>query len=180
MAETPASTARCTCPVTQNTNRGAFQHLEKRYFEAGKGFPVVEAFGGVFGLAICNDRRWPETYREMGVQGVEMILIGYNTPVHNPPAPEHDDLSLFHNQLVMQAGAYQNGTWVVGVAKAGIEEGVDQIGGSAIVAPSGEIVAAGATNGDELAWRAAISICAVLQGTIFNFDLHRQPHAYKL
>ena len=75
-------------------------------------------------MAICNDRRWPETYRVMGLQGVEMVLLGYNTPVHNPPAPEHDELSHFHNQLVMQAGAYQNGTWVVGVAKAGSEEGV--------------------------------------------------------
>ena len=106
----------------------AFQHLEKRYFEPGDlGFNVWRALGGIFGMAVCNDRRWPETYRVMGLQGVEMVLIGYNTPVHNPPAPEHDDLSLFHNRLVMQSGAYQNGTWVVGVAKAGIEEGVDQI-----------------------------------------------------
>ena len=96
-----------------------FQHLEKRYFEPGAGFGVVDAFDGVIGMAICNDRRWPESYRVMGLQGVEMVLIGYNTPVHNPPAPEHDDLSLFHNRLVMQAGAYQNGTWVIGVAKAG-------------------------------------------------------------
>ncbi|MDU6494379.1 nitrilase-related carbon-nitrogen hydrolase, partial [Bradyrhizobium sp.] len=90
-----------------------FQHLEKRYFEPGKAFGVTDAFGGVIGMAICNDRRWPETYRVMGLQGVEMVLIGYNTPVHNPPAPEHDDLSLFHNRLVMQSGAYQNGTWVI-------------------------------------------------------------------
>jgi len=157
----------------------AFQHLEKRYFEAGKDFPVFDAFGGKFGMAICNDRRWTETYREMGVQGVEMILIGYNTPVHNPPAPEHDDLSLFHNQLVMQAGAYQNGTWVVGVAKAGIEEGVDQIGGSCIVAPSGEIVASCTTKGDELALaRCDLDLCNSFKETTFNFDLHRQPDAY--
>ena len=102
-------------------------------------------------MAVCNDRRWPETYRVMGLQGVEMILIGYNTPVHNPPAPEHDNLSHFHNELVMQSGAYQNGTWVVGVGKGGREEGVDQIGNSIIVAPSGEIVGACSTLGDELA-----------------------------
>jgi len=157
-----------------------FQHLEKRYFEAGKDFPVFQAFGGVFGMAICNDRRWTETYREMGVQGVEMILIGYNTPVHNPPAPEHDDLSLFHNQLVLQAGAYQNGTWVVGVAKGGIEEGVDQIGGSCIVAPSGEIVAACTTKGDELALaRCDLDLCNSFKDTTFNFDVHRQPDAYR-
>jgi N-carbamoyl-D-amino-acid hydrolase len=157
-----------------------FQHLEKRYFEAGKEFPVFGAFGGIFGMAICNDRRWTETYREMGVQGVEMILIGYNTPVHNPPAPEHDDLSLFHNQLVMQAGAYQNGTWVVGVAKAGMEEGVDQIGGSCIVAPSGEIVAACTTKRDELALaRCDLDLCNSFKETTFNFDVHRQPEAYR-
>jgi N-carbamoyl-D-amino-acid hydrolase len=158
-----------------------FQHLEKRYFEPGSGFDVVEAFGGVVGMAICNDRRWSETYRVMGLQGVEMVLIGYNTPVHNPPAPEHDDLSLFHNQLVMQAGAYQNGTFVVGVAKAGVEEGVDQIGGSCIVAPSGEIVAACTTKGDEIALaRCDLDLCNSYKRTTFNFDIHRQPQAYRM
>jgi len=156
-----------------------FQHLEKRYFTPGPGFGVTQAFGGVMGMAICNDRRWAETYRVMGLQGVEMVLIGYNTPVHNAPAPEHDDLSLFHNELSMQAGAYQNGTWVVGVAKAGVEEGVDSIGGSCIVAPSGEVVARCLTKGDEMAIaRCDLDFCAVYKRTTFNFDLHRQPHAY--
>jgi predicted amidohydrolase len=55
-----------------------FQHLEKRYFDVGDlGFPVWRALGGVLGLCICNDRRWPETYRVMGLQGVEMIMLGY-------------------------------------------------------------------------------------------------------
>ena len=66
-----------------------FQHLEKRYFEVGNlGFPVVEAFGGNIGMCICNDRRWPETYRVMGLQSVEMVMLGYNTPLHNPPSPD--------------------------------------------------------------------------------------------
>ena len=156
-----------------------FQHLEKRYFEPGRSFDVWRAFGGIVGMAICNDRRWPETYRVMGLQGVELILLGYNTPVHNPPAPEHDNLSLFHNQLVMQAGAYQNGTWVVGVAKCGCEEGVDMIGGSSIIAPSGEIVAACTTHGDELAVaRCDLDLCHSYKNSVFNFAVHRQPQAY--
>ncbi len=160
----------------------AFQHLEKRYFETGDlGFPVFRAFGGILGMAICNDRRWPETYRVMGLQGVEMVLIGYNTPVHNPPAPEHDALSHFHNELVMQAGAYQNGSWVVGVAKAGNEEGVMQIGNSIIVAPSGEIVAACSTVGDELAIaRCDLDLTLSYKTTTFNFARHREPQAYGL
>jgi hypothetical protein len=160
----------------------AFQHLEKRYFETGNlEFNVFRSFGGVLGMAICNDRRWPETYRVMGLQGVEMILIGYNTPVHNPPAPEHDALSNFHNQLVMQSGAYQNGSWVVGVAKAGNEEGVPQIGNSIIVAPSGEIVAACSTLGDELAIaRCDLDLTLSYKNTTFHFAKHREPQAYGL
>ncbi len=164
-----------------------FQHLEKRYFERGDlGFRVFRAsFGdagpGLYGMAICNDRRWPETYRVLGLQGVEMVLIGYNTPVHNPPAPEHDALSNFHNMLVMQSGAYQNGTWVVGVAKAGCEEGVDQIGNSIIVAPSGEIVAACSTTGDELALaRCDLDLTRSYKTTTFNFARHREPEAYRM
>jgi predicted amidohydrolase len=84
-----------------------FQHLEKRYFSVGDlGWGVWRTLGGNFGMCICNDRRWPETYRVMGLKDVEMVRIGYNSPRHNPPAPEHDALSDFHNHLCMQAGAY--------------------------------------------------------------------------
>lgn len=159
-----------------------FQHLEKRYFDiSDTGFQVWRAYGGIMGMAICNDRRWPETYRVMGLQGVEMVLLGYNTPVHNAPAPEHDDLSLFHNQLSMQAGAYQNGCWVVGVAKAGNEEGVPMIGGSQIIAPSGVTVAATRSDGDELAVAACdLDACASYKTTTFNFAVHRMPQHYGL
>jgi N-carbamoyl-D-amino-acid hydrolase len=159
-----------------------FQHLEKRYFDVGDlGFGVWHAFGGIVGMCICNDRRWPETYRVMGLQGAEMILLGYNTPVHNPPAPEHDVLALFHNQLVMQAGAYQNGVWVVGVAKCGREEGCDMIGQSSIIAPSGETVAMCTTLGDELAVaRCDLDLGRSYKDTVFNFARHRQPQHYGL
>jgi predicted amidohydrolase len=159
-----------------------FQHLEKRYFEPGDlGFPVWRAFGGLVGMCICNDRRWPETYRVMGLQGVEMILLGYNTPQHYPQAPEHDHLQHFHNHLVMQAGAYQNGTWVVGVAKAGTEEGCELIGQSCIIAPTGEIVAMCATVDDELVVASCdLDRCREIQDNIFNFALHREPQHYGL
>ena len=159
-----------------------FQHLEKRYFESGDlGFPVFEAFGGRLGMCICNDRRWPETFRVMGLQGVELVMLGYNTPLHYPPAPEHDHLQYFHNHLVMQAGAYQNGTWVVGVAKAGREEDCDLIGGSCIIAPTGEIVAQVETLEDEVIVQACdLDRCREIQDNIFNFALHREPANYRL
>ena len=160
----------------------AFQHLEKRYFEVGDlGFPVYRAFGGLIGMCICNDRRWPETYRVMGLQGVEMVLLGYNTPLHNPPAPDHDEHGWFHNQLVMQAGAYQNGTWVVGVAKGGLEEGVPSLADSQIVAPSGKVVARAASDADELVvHRCDLDAGRSYKTTTFNFAVHRQPDQYRM
>ena len=157
-----------------------FQHLEKRYFEVGDlGFPVKRTLGGNMGMCICNDRRWPETYRVMGLQEVEVVLCGYNTPMHNPPAPEHDHMTTFHNHLSMQAGAYQNATWVVGVAKAGREEDCDLLGHSSIIAPSGEIVAMSSTLGDELVVaKCDLDLSRSYRDTWFNFAAHRRPEHY--
>lgn len=157
-----------------------FQHAERYYFEPGpEGFGVWKAFGARVGMMICNDRRWPETYRVMGLKGVEMILCGYNTPIHYVPDPSQDILQGFHNALVMQSGAYQNGTWVVGVAKGGVEEGVDSLGQTCIVAPSGQIVAQAYTTGDELVVaRCDLDWCARYKETLFNFDKYRRPEVY--
>jgi hypothetical protein len=158
-----------------------FQHLERKYFEPGpEGFRVHHAFGGEIGIAICNDRRWSETYRVLGLAGVELLLIGYNTPIHYAPDPGQDRLAAFHNNLVMAAGAYQNGTWVVGVAKGGNEEGVDSLSDSQIIAPSGEVVARAATGGDEVVVADCdLDACASYKGTVFDFRRYRRPAMYR-
>lgn len=159
-----------------------YQNLEKLYFEVGNlGFGVTRAFDGIIGMSICNDRRWPESYRVMGLQNVEMILLGYNTPNQNPETMTPEPLADFHNHLSLQSGAYQNSTWVVGVAKAGVEEGVHQIGGTCIIAPSGEIVAQATTLADEL----VVARCDLDQTkrnkeTSFNFAAHRRTEHYGL
>jgi len=159
-----------------------WQHLEKGYFEVGDlGFPVWRSMGGVMGMCLCNDRRWPETFRVMGMKGVEMVMLGYNTPAANAVGPEPFHVRMMHNHITMQAGAYQNGTWVVGVAKAGPEEGCDLMGGSVIVAPSGEIVAQAHTLGDELiVAECDLDACTFNKTTIFNFEAHRRPEHYKI
>jgi predicted amidohydrolase len=158
------------------------QHLEKRYFEPGDfGFRVWRAFGGVMGMCICNDRRWPETYRVMGLQGVEMVMLGYNTPYDHTGHADIDSLTQFHNHLSMQAGAYQNSTWVVGTAKCGVEEGSNMVGQSVIVAPSGEIVAMAVSLEDEvITARCDLDLGKRYRETIFDFARHREPAAYKL
>ncbi|MYM56913.1 N-carbamoyl-D-amino-acid hydrolase [Thalassovita mangrovi] len=164
----------------ENEDWRPFQHLEKRYFEKGDlGFPVFDAFGGKLGMCICNDRRWPETWRVLGLGGAELVVLGYNTPFHYPPAPEHDHLQYFHNELSVQAGCYQNGLWAVAVAKAGMEEGSELIGGSVIVAPTGEILARAATTGDEvITAEVDLDRCAEIRANVFNFAQHREPQDY--
>lgn len=157
-----------------------FQHAERYYFEPSpEGFGVWEAFGGRIGMMICNDRRWPESYREMGLQGVEMILCGYNTPMHYAPDPSQDRLQGFHNALVAQSGAYQNGTFVVVVAKGGVEEGVDSLADTLIVAPSGEILARSQTASDELVVADCdLDWCRQYTGTLFDVHRYRRPEVY--
>ncbi len=161
-------------------DRRKFQHLEKRYFEVGNlGFRVWEALGGNIGMAICNDRRWPETFRVLGLQNVELVMIGYNTPTIDALTDEPTHLRMFHNHLTMQAGAYQNGTWVVGVAKAGTEDGHPLMAGSVVIAPTGEIVAQAQSQGDEVVvYDCDLELGAHYKRTTFNFAAHRRPEFY--
>ena len=76
----------------------------------------------------------------------------------------------------MQAGAYQNGTWVVGVAKGGTEEGVESLAHSAVIAPSGQIVAQAVTDGDELITaRCDLDWCSQYKTRCSTSNRYRRP-----
>ncbi|TDK32324.1 N-carbamoyl-D-amino-acid hydrolase [Rhizobium deserti] len=159
----------------------AFQHLEKRYFEPGDlGFNVWRNEGVVMGMAICNDRRWPETFRVLGLQGVELVTIGYNTPaVNSQMNTEGLEKRLFHSDLSLQAGAYQNATYVAGIAKAGMEDGHPLMGGSIIVDPDGFVLSRAVTEADELIIAECdFAKCAFGKSTIFDFERHRRIEHY--
>ncbi len=168
--------------------RRKVQHLEKRYFEVGDlGFPVIRAPSGRLdgvnmGLLICNDRRWPEAWRMLGLQSVELVMLGYNTPSLNQEAGgfEAHHLRVFHSHLSIQAGCYQNACFAVATAKAGTEDGNELFGHSIIVNPQGEIVAQAGTWDDELITAELnLDMCTLGRTTIFAFDRHRRPEAYR-
>ncbi len=163
------------------------QHLEKRYFEVGNlGFPVIRGpmgdLDGVnMGMMICNDRRWPEAWRVLGLQSVELVMLGYNTPSINQEAGgfEAHHLRVLHSHLAVQAGAYQNATFAVATAKAGIEDGAELFGHSIIVNPQGEIMAQATTWDDEvITAECDFDQCVLGRTTIFDFASHRRPEAY--
>ncbi len=165
-----------------------FQQLEKRYFSYGDlGFPAFRAgadwHGGIMGMMICNDRRWPEAWRVLALQGVEMVCVGYNSAAYDPNGGTSEDAALrtFHSKLVVQANAYMNATWAIAVAKAGEEDGAGLIGGSCIVDPNGLIVAEAATLADELLVADCdLDLCRQGGEKMFNFAAHRRPSQYTL
>ena len=171
-------------PGTTDFREGyPFQQLEKRYFEIGdKGFPVWWHREAIMGMALCNDRRWPETYRVMGLQGVEVVMLGYNTHDTNQYHTESKHLKMLHNHVCMQAAAYQNGTWIVATAKAGSEDGyTEMIGGSCIVSPTGEIVAQACTQEDEvISFNCDMDLGKGIRENRFNFADHRRIEHYGL
>lgn len=165
-----------------------FQQLEKRYFDYGDlGFPAFRASfawqNGILGMMICNDRRWPEAWRVLGLQGVELVCVGYNSAAYDPNGGtgESAELRTFHSKLAVQSNAYMNATWAVAVAKAGNEDGAGLIGGSCIVSPDGLIVAEAATLGDEvIVADCDLDQCRQGKEKMFNFAQHRRPQHYGL
>lgn len=197
-------------PIPDKTGRGVEQQLEKRYFAPGDlGFQAFRApnlvsgalkadaspemneakdFGGkgdpIVGMVICNDRRWAEAWRCYGLQGVELVLDGYNTTAYAPQydgtREEQEAESLFHHKLSCQSGSYTNACFSVNVAKCGIEDGGSLIAGSVIYDPNGHAVAESKTKGDELIV-ATIDLAQCRRGKerVFAFERHRRTEHYK-
>ncbi|KAK4699591.1 N-carbamoyl-D-amino-acid hydrolase, partial [Phenoliferia sp. Uapishka_3] len=182
---------------------GVTNQLEKRYFQPGNlGFNAFkpphlkEVTGGdkspIVGMLICNDRRWAEGWRVYGLQGVELMCIGYNTTAWapqlwgiDPDSMSREDAAkdaMFHHKLVCQAHAYTNATFLVTSARCGVDDGIHPlISGSMIVDPEGHIIAENKTEEDELIV-ADIDLDACKQGKskTFAFEKHRRIEHYGL
>ncbi len=160
----------------------AFQHLEKKYFEVGNlGFRTFRFMDMIAGMLICNDRRWPEAFRVLGLQGAEIVTLGFNTPSENLHYPEPPALRVHHHLIMAQAMAFQNAIWLVEVAKCGFEDGFRMFGHSVIVSPGGEIVAKTNSEEDEvIVHNADMAYGENLRKTMFNLAAHRRPEHYKL
>ena len=122
------------------------------------------------GIAICQDRRYPESYRALALQGAEIILIGYNTPI--------SALALDLNELCLRSGAYANACFVVGIAKAGVEDGVELIGGSCVINPVVQVLAKAATTSRNAPGRAKSAAATRASGSFTglgpsSFSSHR-------
>ncbi|WQF89302.1 Putative carbon-nitrogen hydrolase, asp/Glu/hydantoin racemase [Colletotrichum destructivum] len=179
----------------------ATNQLEKRYFKPGdlgfNAFRVPDLVPSspeqrgdpIFGMMICNDRRWAESWRVLGLQGVEVVFCGYNTAGFAPhlwgssadmDPDEARSKALFHHKLVMQAHSYTNACFSISAARCGLDDGkYDLIGGSCITGPEGELIAEASTIEDEVVY-AEINLDACRPGKerTFDFARHRRVEHY--
>lgn len=104
--------------------------------------PVIESDHGRIGLAICYDSFFPEVMRGLALAGAEVIVVPMNSPATDPPfTPLPVEVSL------IVASAAVNRVFVIQADRTGHERGVDWAEASAIVDPSGRLLA-GPTAGE--------------------------------
>jgi Asp/Glu/hydantoin racemase/predicted amidohydrolase len=178
----------------------AVNQLEKRYFKPGNlGFsafrvpdlmkPTSEHGEPIFGMMICNDRRWAEAWRCLGLQGVEVVLVGFNTAGFAPQMwgaspdvgpQEARAEAVFYHKLVMQAHSYTNACFSVSAARCGLDDGkYDLVGGSTIVGPDGKIMAESTTEEDEVVVADCdLDRCLPGKTRTFDFARHRRTEHY--
>jgi predicted amidohydrolase len=111
---------------------------EADHFDAGE--PEVSVFdvgGFMCAVLVCYDRRFPETWRAARAAGAQLVIA----PVSGPSS-EADDFFLCE----LRTHARENGVYAVAAARTGTEtiagRSIRHSGASAIVAPTGEVVAA--------------------------------------
>ena len=126
--------------------KGGTGSYEKFYFSPGSEFPVWDLDGVRIGIQICYDRKFPEGSRALALKGAEVLFM----PIC---AATYGETKLRGNtwELPLQARAYENGTFVIAVNRAGNENGRNHMGKSMIVNPVGaEIMAIASGDKPEL------------------------------
>jgi predicted amidohydrolase len=120
---------------------GGTGSYEKFYFSPGTEFPVFDLCGTKIGIQICYDRKYPEGSRLLALKGAQILFM----PIC---AATYGETKLRGNtwEVPLQARAYENGTYVVAINRAGVENGRNHIGRSMIVDPVGADIIAAASN----------------------------------
>jgi omega-amidase len=110
-------------------------------YTRGDRFVSVEADGFNFGLSICYDLRFPEVARALALDyGANVLLVSSAWPL--PRAA--------HLRALAIARAIENQSYLVLANRTGVDAGVTCCGMSAIIDPSGVMIAAAPGDREEL------------------------------
>lgn len=124
----------------RKVHRFGFAGGEPKLMEAGEDLVTAEVDGTTVGLSTCYDLRFPELYRAYVDRGVELMLVPAAWPMARVEAW----------RILLQARAIENQTWVVACNTSGTHAGTPMGGHSAVIAPTGEVVAEAGTDQEVL------------------------------
>lgn len=106
-------------------------YSESKTIEPGKKIAVLQTPFGKLGLAVCYDVRFPELFRLMHNEGVELIAL---------PAAFTYTTGVAHWEILIRARAIENQVYMIASAQSGVHpNGRKTFGHSMIVNPWGEI-----------------------------------------
>lgn len=107
-------------------------YRESDSIEAGAGPEIFDTPFGKIGLAVCYDLRFPEFFRKMSEQGVEILVI---------PAAFTAETGAAHWELLLRARAVENLCYVIAPNQGGFHlNGRRTYGHSMIVDPWGIVL----------------------------------------
>jgi len=116
----------------------ALLSLEKIYFRGGSSFPVFRVGEWTLGFSICYDNLFPESCRCLALNGAELIVAPYATPVSDP----------WENFLTTRA--LENGVFLAACNHVGREGEWQMSGKSMAIDPLGKIVAKASDCNEEI------------------------------
>ena len=143
----------------------ALLSLEKIYFRGGSSFPVFQVGEWRIGISTCYDNLFPESCRCLALQGAELIVAPYATPIDDP----------WENFLTTRA--LENGVFFGACNHVGPEGDWRMSGRSLIISPRGKIIVeAGAEEEIVSADLAREDVAAARRA--FPLFRDRRPDAY--
>jgi len=143
---------------------------EHRCFRAGDETTTIALGSFTAGLSICYDLRFPEFYRSAACEDEANIFVISSAW----PFPRVE-----HLRVLATARAIENQSYVVLSNRVGTDDGVTFCGTSAIIDPFGVVIAAAATDREELI-QAEISpeVLRAVRERMPIFE-HRRPEIYR-
>jgi predicted amidohydrolase len=106
---------------------------EQLFFTPGSSLPpVVDTAAGRLAMCICYDLEFPEVVRGLALRGAELVCAPTNWPDEGRPDGERP-----MEVVRAMAAASSNRVFIAAADRCGSERGVDWVGGSAIIGPSG-------------------------------------------
>lgn len=147
-----------------------------RFMDPGdKPFQVHQTPIGNIGMHICYDCNFPESARIMTLLGADILALPTNWPGGRDTIPRY----------IINARACENRVHVVAVDRVGRERGVKFLGRSKIADATGQTLAKGSANNEEILY-AEVSLAVARQKRIiikpgeFEIDLiaDRRPELY--